>query len=58
MNVPYTAAQGSIRFSLGRYNTEEEIDYTLKVLPEIIDKVVEMSPYDQELKALTMRQRQ
>jgi hypothetical protein len=28
------------------------------VLPEIIDKVVEMSPYDQELKALTMRQRQ
>jgi cysteine desulfurase len=57
MNVPYTAAQGSIRFSLGRYNTEEEIDYTLKVLPEIISKLVEMSPYDQELKALTMRQR-
>ncbi|MDQ2938474.1 MAG: cysteine desulfurase NifS [Acidobacteriota bacterium] len=55
MNVPYTAAQGSIRFSLGRYNTEEEIDYTLKVLPEIIGKLVEMSPYDQELKALTMR---
>jgi len=57
MNVPYTAAQGSIRFSLGRYTTEEEIDYTLKVLPEIIGKLVEMSPYDQELKALTMRQR-
>jgi cysteine desulfurase len=57
MNVPYTAAQGSIRFSLGRYNTEEEIDYTLQVLPEIIGKLVEMSPYDQELKALTMRQR-
>lgn len=55
MNVPYTAAQGSIRFSLGRYNTEEEIDYTLKVLPEIIGTLVEMSPYDQELKALTMR---
>jgi cysteine desulfurase len=52
MNVPYTAAQGSIRFSLGRYNTEEEIDHTLTVLPEIIRKLVEMSPYDKELKAL------
>jgi cysteine desulfurase len=52
MNVPYTAAQGSIRFSLGRYTTEEEIDYTLEVLPGIIDKLVEMSPYDKELKAL------
>jgi cysteine desulfurase len=53
MNVPYTAAQGSIRFSLGRYNTEEEIDQTLKVLPEIMGKLVEMSPYDKELKALS-----
>ena len=52
MNVPYTAAQGSIRFSLGRYNTEEEIDQTLTVLPQIIGKLVEMSPYDKELKAL------
>ena len=52
MNVPYTAARGSIRFSLGRYNTEEEIDQTLKVLPEIISQLVEMSPYDKELKAL------
>ena len=52
MNVPYTAAQGSIRFSLGRYNTEAEIDQTLKVLPEIIDQLVRMSPYDQELRAL------
>lgn len=52
MSVPYTAAQGSIRFSLGRYNTEQEIDYTLQVLPEVIAKLVEMSPYDKELKAL------
>jgi len=52
MNVPYTAAQGSIRFSLGRYNTEEEIDHTLSILPEIIGKLVDMSPYDKELKAL------
>ncbi|MEK6283123.1 MAG: cysteine desulfurase NifS [Acidobacteriota bacterium] len=52
MNVPYTAAQGSIRFSLGRYNTEAEIDHTLEVLPGIIEQLVEMSPYDKELKAL------
>jgi cysteine desulfurase len=55
MNVPYTAAQGSIRFSLSRYNTEVEIDHTLKVLPEIVGKLVEMSPYEKELRALTMR---
>ncbi|MGH9908187.1 MAG: aminotransferase class V-fold PLP-dependent enzyme, partial [Pyrinomonadaceae bacterium] len=52
MNVPYTAAQGSIRFSLGRFNTAEEIDHTLNVLPEIVGKLVEMSPYDKELRAL------
>jgi cysteine desulfurase len=45
MNVPYTAAQGSIRFSLGRYNTEAEIDTTLRVLPEIIEQLLAMSPY-------------
>jgi len=52
MNVPYTTAQGSIRFSLGRYNTEEEIEQTLEVLPGIISRLVEMSPYDAELRAL------
>jgi len=45
MNVPYTLAQGSIRFSLGRYNTAAEIDTTLRVLPGIIEKLAAMSPY-------------
>lgn len=57
MNVPYTAAQGSIRFSLGRYNTEAEMGETLKVLAEIIGKLVEMSPYEKELKALKLARR-
>ena len=48
MNVPFTAAQGSIRFSLGRYNTDEDIDTTLRVLPEIIEKLAAMSPYNVE----------
>lgn len=45
MNVPYTLAQGSIRFSLGRYNTKSEIDYTLARLPAIINQLAEMSPH-------------
>ena len=52
MDVPYTSAQGSVRFSLGRYNTGEEIEYTLEVLPRITEKLIEMSPYDRELRAL------
>ena len=51
MNVPYTAAQGSIRFSLGRYNTDADVDTTLQVLPEIIAKLAAMSPYQEELLA-------
>lgn len=46
MNVPYTAAQGSIRFSLGRYNTDEDIETTLNVLPGVIEKLAAMSPYE------------
>lgn len=53
MNVPYTAAQGSIRFSLGRYNTDEDIETTVNVLPGIIEKLAAMSPYDKELHAST-----
>jgi cysteine desulfurase len=53
MNVPYTAAQGSIRFSLGRYNTDDDVETTLNVLPGIIEKLAAMSPYDEELHAKT-----
>ncbi|HSS19755.1 MAG TPA: cysteine desulfurase NifS [Pyrinomonadaceae bacterium] len=52
MNVPYTRAQGSIRFSLGRYNTDDDIEQTLAVLPEVVKQLAQMSPYDLELKAL------
>jgi cysteine desulfurase len=52
MNVPFTAAQGSIRFSLGRYNTDADIDTTLRVLPAIIEKLAAISPYDKELATL------
>lgn len=39
MNVPYADAMGAIRFSLGRYNTAEEVDFVLEILPEIIAEI-------------------
>lgn len=49
MNVPFTAIHGSIRFSLSKYTKEEEIDYVLKVMPDIINKITMLSPYQDEL---------
>lgn len=48
MGVPFTCAHGSIRFSLSRYTTEEEIDYTLEKMPAIIEKLRNLSPFWQE----------
>ncbi|MBN2019774.1 MAG: cysteine desulfurase NifS [Sedimentisphaerales bacterium] len=45
MGVPFTAAHGSIRFSLSRYNTEDEIDYTVEKIPPIIARLRELSPF-------------
>ena len=45
MGVPFTAAHGSIRFSLSRYNTEREVDYTIKKMPDIINKLRKLSPF-------------
>ncbi len=51
MGVPFTAAHGSIRFSLSIYNTEEEVDYVLEKIPAIIASLREMSPFwtDEEI---------
>jgi cysteine desulfurase len=48
MGVPYTAAHGSIRFSLSRYTTEEEIDVVIEKLPPIIERLRSMSPFWKE----------
>lgn len=50
MGVPFTAAHGSIRFSLSVYNTQEEIDFIIEKLPPIIERLREMSPFWQEQK--------
>ena len=41
-----TSARGSLRFSLGLYNTDEDVDYVLKHLPGIIAKLRAISPLD------------
>ncbi len=43
MNVPYKDAMGAIRFSLGRFNTKEEVDFVSEVLPKIVKELKEMS---------------
>lgn len=44
MGIPEEFAHGTIRFSLGKYNTKEEIDYTIDAVVEVIGKLRMMSP--------------
>lgn len=44
MGIPAECAHGTIRFSLGKYNTKEEMDYTIECLVEIISKLRAISP--------------
>jgi len=48
MGVPFTAAHGSIRFSLSRYTTDDDIEYTLAQLPPIVRKLRALSPFVKE----------
>jgi cysteine desulfurase len=45
MDIPYTAAHGTIRFSFSRYNTMHEVDEVLKVMPDIVATLRKLSPY-------------
>lgn len=45
MGVPFTAVHGSLRFSLSRYNTEEDIKQVIEVMPGIVDKLRKISPF-------------
>jgi cysteine desulfurase len=49
MGVPFTCAHGSIRFSLSRFNTDEEIDLVIRELPPVITRLREMSPFGRDL---------
>jgi cysteine desulfurase len=39
-------AHGSLRLSLGKFNTEQEIDYVLEVLPKVVEKLRKISPFE------------
>jgi cysteine desulfurase len=44
MGYPHEVAHGSLRLTLGKENTSEDVDYTLEILPGIIEKLRMMSP--------------
>ncbi len=48
MGLPYTILHGSIRFSLSRYTTSEEIDIVLAAMPEIVGRLRAMSPFSND----------
>ncbi len=45
MKVPFTAAHGSVRFSLSRYNSDEDVDRIVEVFPGIVSNLRRLSPY-------------
>jgi len=45
MKIPFTAMHGSIRFSLSRYTTADEIDAVISVFPGIVERLRRISPY-------------
>jgi cysteine desulfurase len=45
MDIPFTAAHGSVRLSLSRYNTMDEIERVIEALPPIVDQLRKLSPY-------------
>lgn len=48
IGLPHEIAHGSLRISIGKYNTKEEIDYVVESLVEIVNRLREMSPLWEE----------
>ncbi len=48
MGLPFTQTHGSIRFSLSRYNTRDEVEYVIKALPPIIARLRMITPFNAE----------
>ena len=45
MNIPFTAAHGSIRFSFSRESVDEDVDRVIEVLPGILETLRTLSPF-------------
>ena len=50
--IPFSALHGSIRFSLSRFNTMDEIEKVSKEIPQVIERLNNISPFQKELKEL------
>ena len=50
--IPFSALHGSIRFSLSRFNTMDEINKVVEIIPDVIEKLNNISPFQKELKEL------
>jgi len=48
LGLTHEQAHGSLRITLGRENTEEEVDYFLQVLPEVVSKLRQISPFNEQ----------
>ncbi len=49
IGLPHEVAHGSLRLSIGEYNTMEEIDHIIEVVPKVVEKLRDMSPVWDEL---------
>ena len=49
IGLPHEIAHGSLRLSFSDQNTEEDVDYILEILPQIVDKLRAMSPLWEEI---------
>ena len=50
LGLPHEIAHGSLRLSLSEYNSEEDVDYILSVIPGIIERLRDMSPVWEDIK--------
>ncbi len=57
MGVSYEFAHGSIRFSLGKETTEEDVNYVVQILPEIIQNLRNISPFNLNLEEIEENKR-
>ncbi|KAM3109720.1 cysteine desulfurase NifS [Phormidesmis sp. 146-33] len=48
MGLPYTTLHGSIRFSLSRHTTDAEVDRVLEVMPNIVQRLRDLSPFNND----------
>jgi cysteine desulfurase len=55
MGIPHELAHGSLRFSLGKMNSEEEVEKVLKSLPEVVERLRAFSPFGRDKEELQIK---